>query len=249
MKYQFQKAYPDENVIPNSSIQHLVKKFEEMGMVCDLPGGGQRTTQTEEMKDVVKKRLEATTTISSGRLAMQLPTSHTTTYRMMWQRAYPYKIQVVHELKPADPGKCIAFCNWLLRYVSRSHSVSDTGFLLDEAWFHLSGYVNAQNYRVWSSINSHQYIETTLHPQKLGVWCAISRKRLVGPIFFQHHHFRSLSRLITRFIALLEISECDVVFQQNNARLHVSASTMDFLRSFLANTSFPPVCGPHKVPN
>ncbi len=111
----------------------------------------------------------------------------------MWQIAYPYKIQFVHELKPADPGKYIAICNWLLRYVSRSHSVLDTVFFSDEAWFHLSGYVNAQNYHVWSSINPHEYVETTLHPQKLGLWCAISRKCFVGPIFFQRHHFRSLS--------------------------------------------------------
>ncbi len=132
--------------------------------------------------------------ISSRRLATQLPTSHTTTYRMMWQIAYAYKIQIVRELKPANPGKHIAFCNWLLWYVSRSHSALDTVFFSDEVWFHLLGYVNGQNYRVWSSINPHQYVETTLHPQKLGVWCAISRKRLVGHIFIQHHHFRGLSR-------------------------------------------------------
>ncbi|KAJ8934538.1 hypothetical protein NQ318_012917 [Aromia moschata] len=35
------------------------------------------------------------------------------------------------------------------------------------AWFHLSGYVNSQNMRVWSSYNPHFYIETLLHSQKL----------------------------------------------------------------------------------
>ncbi len=146
------------------------------------------------MKDAVKTRLKATPTISSCRLVTQLLTSHTTSYRMMRQIVYPYRTQVVHELKPANGGKCIAFCNWLLRYISRSHSVLDTVFFSDEAWFHLSGYVNAQNYRVWSSINPHQYVETTIHPQKLGVRCAFSRKRLVGPIFLRHHNFKSLSR-------------------------------------------------------
>ncbi len=89
IRNQFQEAYPDENVIPDSSIQRLVKKFEETGTVHDLPGCGRRTKQTEEMKDAVKTILEATPTISSRRLATQLPTSHTTTYRMMRQIAYP----------------------------------------------------------------------------------------------------------------------------------------------------------------
>ncbi len=62
---QFQEAHPDENVIPDSSIQRLVKKFEETGTVHDLLGLGQRTKQREEMKDAIKTRLEATPTISS----------------------------------------------------------------------------------------------------------------------------------------------------------------------------------------
>ncbi len=59
VRNQLQVAYPDENVMPDSSTQCLVKKFEETGTVRDLPGPGRRTKQTEEMKDVVKTRLEA----------------------------------------------------------------------------------------------------------------------------------------------------------------------------------------------
>ncbi len=46
--------------------------------------------------------------------------------------------------------------------------------------------------------------------------------------------------IITQFIALLEKSECDVVFQQDNVRMFVSASTMDFLRSFISAGLWPP---------
>ncbi|KAJ8959388.1 hypothetical protein NQ318_022075 [Aromia moschata] len=40
---------------------------------------------------------------------------------------------------------------------------------IDETWFHNSGYVNSQNMRLWSAHNFHFYIETPLHPQKIGV--------------------------------------------------------------------------------
>ncbi|GFW24978.1 uncharacterized protein TNCV_3154811 [Trichonephila clavipes] len=43
----------------------------------------------------------------------------------------------------------------------------------DEAHFWLNGYVNKQNYRIWSKANPQVYVETPLHPEKLTVWCAL----------------------------------------------------------------------------
>jgi hypothetical protein len=57
-------------------------------------------------------------------------------------------------------------------------------FFSDEAWFHLSGYVNSQNSRFRSSENPTLFPEVPLYSQKIGCWCAISHKRIVGPLFF-----------------------------------------------------------------
>ena len=62
-------------------------------------------------------------------------------------------------------------------------------FFSDEAWFQLDGYVNSQNYRFWSSSNPHEYIEAPLHSAKTGFWCAMSRKKIIGPIFFSETKF------------------------------------------------------------
>ncbi|GFU65616.1 uncharacterized protein TNCV_635391 [Trichonephila clavipes] len=43
----------------------------------------------------------------------------------------------------------------------------------DEAHFWLNGYVNKQNYRIWSEANPQVYIETPLHPEKQTVRCAL----------------------------------------------------------------------------
>jgi hypothetical protein len=55
-------------------------------------------------------------------------------------------------------------------------------FFSDEAWFHLSGFVNSQNYRTW--YNPHNDIEVPLHPIKTGIQVATFRRRIVDPIFF-----------------------------------------------------------------
>ncbi|GFX51492.1 uncharacterized protein TNCV_3104251 [Trichonephila clavipes] len=43
----------------------------------------------------------------------------------------------------------------------------------DEAHFWLNGYVNKQNYRIWSEANPQVYVETPLDPEKLTFWCAL----------------------------------------------------------------------------
>jgi hypothetical protein len=61
----------------------------------------------------------------------------------------------------------------------------DFVFYTDEARFHLSGYMNSQNNSYWSAENPHSIHEAPLHDVKIGVWCAISAHRIIGPVFFQ----------------------------------------------------------------
>jgi hypothetical protein len=56
-------------------------------------------------------------------------------------------------------------------------------FVTDEANFNLSGYVNSQNNRYWSSENPHALILLPLYVQKLSILCAINTTRIIGLIF------------------------------------------------------------------
>ncbi|KAJ4440864.1 hypothetical protein ANN_10711 [Periplaneta americana] len=55
-------------------------------------------------------------------------------------------------------------------------------FTSDECWIQLNGHVNTQNSRVWSSESRNE--EVRLYPKKTGVWAALSRQRVIGPVFF-----------------------------------------------------------------
>jgi hypothetical protein len=86
----------------------------------------------------------------------------------------------------------------------------------DEAWFHLNGYINSQNSQLWSAENPHAVIQSPLHSVEIGVWCAISRKRIVGPLFFgETINAERYQNLLTQFIALLEENERDCWLQQD----------------------------------
>jgi hypothetical protein len=106
-------------------------------------------------------------------------------------------------------------------------------FFADEAWFHLSAYLNSQNSRFWSSENPRLFHEVPLRSQKIGCWCAISRKRIVGSIFFSETVTAEKCQvIIMQFISLLNEEERFCWLQQDGATSHNANSTAEMLKQF-----------------
>jgi hypothetical protein len=142
-------------------------------------------------------------------------------------------MQVFHELIPGDYAKSFNYCRWFKNLICGNIGVLDQVFFTDEAWFHLSGYINSQTYGTWRTENPHNYPENPLHPQKIGVWCAISRHRIIGPLFFETSiNAEAYQELIQQFIALLQVDERNCWLQQDNATAHTAASIMVILHEF-----------------
>ena len=57
----------------------------------------------------------------------------------------------------------------------------------DEAHFNLGGYVNKQNFRIWGTENTHDYIEKPTHPKRVTVWCGF------GPFFFENEQAEAVT--------------------------------------------------------
>jgi hypothetical protein len=103
-------------------------------------------------------------------------------------------------------------------------------------WFHLFGYVNSQNNRVWLAFNLHEIMQTPLHDQKVGVWYTISQIWVIGPILFEDninsdHYFQLLLYL---FIAHLNYDACGC-FQQDGATVSMAHVSMCFCVMCLVN--------------
>jgi hypothetical protein len=63
-------------------------------------------------------------------------------------------------------------------------SICNWQYFLIKRGFTRQRYTNTQNNRYWSSQNPHLTHEILLHPVKVGVWCAVSAKRIVVSVFF-----------------------------------------------------------------
>lgn len=146
---------------------------------------------------------------------------------------HAYKMSVVQELRPPDYNQRIQYCHWFNEHLNNNDTL-DLTFFSDEAWVHLSGYVNSQNYRTWATENPHNFIETPLHPEKVGIWVAISRRRIIGPIFF--HDTLNGERYRTILQQALGTMLDDELqfghFQQDGATPHTAGETLRYLREF-----------------
>lgn len=91
----------------------------------------------------------------------------------------PYKISVfvMNELQPGNTGKSCTFCEWT---VNNFHD-GEINPNWNEAWFHLQGYINSQNYRYWTTEKPDIIHKIPLHDKKVGVWYTMSRERIVEP--------------------------------------------------------------------
>jgi hypothetical protein len=136
-------------------------------------------------------------------------------------KLHPYRVQICHERKETDKEKRMRYCRWFPQFVRNGVDILENVSFSGEAWFHLSGYVNSQNSSFWSSEHRHLFHEVPLHSQKIGCWCAIFRKLIVGPIFFSETvTAEKYQEIIMQFISLLNEEERFCWLQQDGATLH-----------------------------
>jgi hypothetical protein len=92
----------------------------------------------------------------------------------------PCNTTVTHALQPRDPACTVHFCSWFLYPVVEGEIYPQLILFSEEAWFYLQGYINTRKNRYRSSQNP-QLTQVLLHSVKVGVWCAVSARRIVGP--------------------------------------------------------------------
>ena len=106
-------------------------------------------------------------------------------------------------------------------------------FFSDEAHFHISGCVNKQNMRYWSSANPREIHQRLLHSDRVTVWCAISRIGIIAPYFFDGDDCTvtvNSERYVTMIQEFLELNAELVCFQQDGATAHTARKPMAVLR-------------------
>jgi hypothetical protein len=153
-----------------------VNKLRTTGLLLDKKQKYKSQVRTEEELDDIGARLEHTPRKSLKRLVQEIGVSKSSARTRLLKRR-PYKTTVI--AKPCS--RAIQLPGFIFKFVSTvcrrrwDRSAIDILF-----WWS----VVSQNNRYWSSQNPRVTHEVLLHPVKVGVWCAVSAKRIVRPVFF-----------------------------------------------------------------
>lgn len=199
---------------------------------------------TEQKIQEVRAVMQGQPTLSLRRIAQQVQLSLSSVWKVARKHLglKAYKITKNFALKEPDRARRTDFCHWALEKIDQDPSFLDQLWFSDEAHFHLNGYVNSQNCRIWGEENPHVSVQVGLHSRKVTVWAAMSRKAIIGPFFFREGETVTGDRyreMIDNFfipeLYCLGETEDSVLFQQDGATAHTADETMDLLGDYFGN--------------
>jgi hypothetical protein len=213
-------------------IKRTLERFRGTGSVVKSKSSG-RPPVAQDIEENIRERIEDNPNISLRRLALQSNVPLSTCHKVVKKnfKMHAYKINVYHELKPQDFEARVNYCHWFQQ--TFDDDLLDLTIYSDEAWLMLGGYVNSQNFRIWSTDNPHAYLKAPLYPQKIGIWIAVSRRRLIGPIFFNNtiNGQRCREQILQNFIQQLDENERNYGwFHHDGATSHTTQEDLAFLR-------------------
>lgn len=232
----FRKEFYPTPAPSKKHIYNLVGKFETCGSLFDNERAGRpKSSRSDENVTLVNSTFSESPQTSIRRAAAELDISKSSIQRMLTGdlELFPYKIQIMQALTITDQVGRLDFCNWATNELEKNENAFMNVWFSDECHFLLSGHVNKQNMRYWSTNQPHEFAELPLHSEKVTVWCAISGHGIIGPFFFSDtvNGERYLTLLRRKFVPALRRNNSieDQYFMQDGAPPHTANDVLDYL--------------------
>ncbi|KAJ4431017.1 hypothetical protein ANN_19610 [Periplaneta americana] len=177
----YQERYPQRQCSDRKTFVRLHYRLCEYGKFNspDLGRGRPRST-TPEVREEILEAVNMTPSISTRRVALQVNVPHTTVWRLMKEYVsilYPYHLQRVQALSPADYPARLRFCQWFLQQCGVNPNFPALVLFTDEAQFTRDGITNFHN-QMYGRMKSH-----------VQLFHLITRRHDTPLINRQHIHF------------------------------------------------------------
>ncbi|PSN41601.1 hypothetical protein C0J52_17604, partial [Blattella germanica] len=194
-------------VVPSKhAIKGWINNFEETGSALKKkPTGRPRSARTPQNIDVVRESVLRSPRRSIRKQSAAVGMSRESVRRILRLdlKFHPYKLQIVQELKENDYQLRLGFCQEMITKINNDDEFLNKLWMSDEAHFHLTGYVNKQNYRYWADTNPNEVHERPLHASKVTLWCAVSSHGIIGPHFFANEQGNTITVNSDRYVEML----------------------------------------------
>ncbi|GBN16432.1 hypothetical protein AVEN_205336-1 [Araneus ventricosus] len=217
----FQKRFNVPKGPDAKTIRKLFAKFEQTGNVEDNRVGNVGPRQTV---NCIRDRFEAFKYAKNIEkqpmdVSIQNPKSSGHTHKSCGQR--------------------FDFANEILTMIDNEGFDAGCIWFIDEAHFHLNGFVNKQNWRFWGSENPHLCEKKPLHSPKVTAWVAECNKGIIGPFSMRgtissDRYITILDQFVSTQLALEDRPRIEW-FIQDGTRRRRTDKVFRFLDEFFGN--------------
>jgi hypothetical protein len=199
--------------------------------------GAPKTISTPENRGMVAVSVLNSPRKSISRRTEELGISNTTIRRILKQlQLKPYKIRVVQELREADYGHRVYFCNWLIDALNNDPMLLFKLLYSDEAKFYLNGCVSSSHAFYWCTENPHERQQRSMDQRVVMVFMAISASHVFGPYFFedsvnQVSYRNMLQQHLLPDLQRYYVDLHEIWFMQDGAPAHRANATLALLET------------------
>ncbi|KAJ4446486.1 hypothetical protein ANN_13182 [Periplaneta americana] len=167
----YKERYPQRLCPDRKTFVRLHYRLYEYGKF-NSPGlrRGRPRSTTPEVQEEILEAVNMTPSINTRRLALQVNVPHTTVWRLLKEyQLYPYHLQSVQALSPADYPARVRFCQWFLQQCGVNPNFPALILFTDEAQFTRNGITNFHNQHVWAyenpraTVPSHHQVRFSLN--------------------------------------------------------------------------------------
>ncbi|KAJ4449822.1 hypothetical protein ANN_01228 [Periplaneta americana] len=158
-------------------------------------------------------------------------------HKDVWFRRHlhlkPYRFTMVQHIADEDKMGRRDFCVEMLGRIEENETLLNHVIFSDESTFHVTG--KYTNCRIWGSEPPHLHLPHVRDSPKMNVFCAFSKTKVYGPLYFQEETINCFVYLdmLPNFL-IPQIDEDDQTKVKSNfsrmVHLHTTSKSRDFFR-------------------
>lgn len=182
----YNERFPNRRVPNHKTFGNIERRLRETGKFAPSTAdrGRARTIRTPRIEEEILEIVEENPEISSRCLALQAGVSKNVAHRVLKEQLlYPYHIQNVQELLPADTIARLEFCRFIQERRAEDVNFHTKILFTDEACFTRRGMTNLHNEHVYAIENPHVCKQRHFqHEFRMNVWVGIIGSFVIGPV-------------------------------------------------------------------
>lgn len=180
---RYQQQYPNRRQPDRNIFQRLYGRLGETGSFRPKSHIGRPKAVTVEQEEEILVRVSENPRISTRQLANSTHVRKTSILKILHaEKLYPYHLNPVQHLLPADLPARLQFCRFLLNSHNNDPAFINRILFTDEATFTRRGVLNWRNNHSWELDNPHLTIERHFQQEfSINIWCGIIDNVIIGP--------------------------------------------------------------------